>query len=177
MKCLQNAHGEAGSFSVHPVLQCRAAVGTAHTMHLCLTLQLLYFNTEQLSVFPKGLSEAAWWQSRVRERRCCAKLSSHSQPATLRIRELCKESCLENSPANSCGADMWKEHMIPFSCPSQTILDCSLPFLTFLQTLRSSNGQAASLQSPSLLGRAWKGTSGLLNLEIFCLNALNLLTG
>lgn len=60
--------------------------------------------------------------------------------------------CLENSPANSYGAAMWKEHMMPFRCPSQTILDCSLPSLTFLQTQRRSNGQAASLQSQSLLG-------------------------
>ena len=66
---------------------------------------------------------------------------------------------------------------MPFRCPSQAILDCSLPSLTFLQTLRRSNGQAASLQSQSLLDRAWKGTSGLLRLETFCLNALNHLTG
>lgn len=87
------------------------------------------------------------------------------------------ELSLENSPANSCGAAMWKEHMMPFSFPSQTILDCSLPSLTFLQTLRRSNGQAASLQSQLLLDRAWKGTSGLLHLETFCLDALNLLAG
>lgn len=67
--------------------------------------------------------------------------------------------------------------MMPFSCLSQTILDCSLPSLTFLETLRRSSRQAASLQSQSLLGRAWKGTSGLLHLGTFCLNALNLLAG
>lgn len=91
--------------------------------------------------FPKAcLSPRHVWS-------CLVAGQAHSQPATFCAGELCstrRAVCPENSPANSCGAAMWKECTVPFSFLSQTAPDCSAPSVTCLHAPRTSNGQAGS---------------------------------